>query len=327
MKYQEEQDEAISVIDDSKVAELFDNAFGKIDTIKTEPAIAPDPEEAFVEEQPKEAEEERVEGAEESEAIVEESKKDKLWDIKRERFQALKDREQLEEENRNLKEALKKSWEVGDYHYGKNVFSDLEKAKNDLKKAFEIGDSDAWIEANRNLIRIETTIHELEKWERQKAEPSPEPKAQQQSEYERAITEDLIGDWLDKHPYLQQGSKQYNAELADKVIPYVDALDAYLVKTNRQNAYLSDEYFNNIENYMSGLTKPKIQVEPQPINTSVGRVRGSAPSGATTRTAPMKVTLTAEDKDWAQRFNVTEEAYLRSKIEDMERAKQNEKKK
>ena len=185
-----------------------------------------------------EIEEPEVSGEEESQEaeaeipVEQEKKKSKIWKEKKRKYQAIAEKEALYQENLQLKQMLSESLNSGTYHYGKSAYADLDKAKENKRRAIEEGDLDSLIEADISLTKAVHTINDLEKWayteERGKPTPAKQNNDYEQSEYTtprfNEREQELAKDWLEDHQYLDPNSGQYNVNMANKVAKFINDL-------------------------------------------------------------------------------------------------------
>ncbi len=186
-----------------------------------------------------------------------------------------------------------------------------------MKAAIDDGDKDAMAKAISAMTKANGTINELEKWrynDEQRNLVSQTPVAQQPI-YDDSIRM-IAEEWLEDHPYLQQDSKRYDPVLAKKVINFVNNYDKELQATNRGHELLSDEYFEVVENYITKVRhsaqKTSRNIESMP---TVGGVRNSY-STNNNSSKPAQLTLTAEEKQLAHNFGMTEKEWLIEKIKE-----------
>lgn len=273
-------------------------------------------------EEPSEVEEEEVE-----EEIVEpeqEKKKSKLWKEKKRKYQAIAEKEALYQENLQLKQMLSESLNSGTYHYGKSAYSDLERAKDNKKKAIENGDLDSLLEADVALTKAIHTINDLEKWaysEGQKKPVSAQHNNHEQSEYSfNEREQEIARDWLEDHEYLNRGSEKYDVNLANKVANFINALDANLQHQGSAAAIFSDEYFDTIDNYISTVKKesPKNSKSSNSV-APVGAVRNSYTSSVGGKSSPSQIVLTPDEKRICSNLGMSEKEWLKYKLEDLKK--------
>lgn len=257
-----------------------------------------------------------------------EKKEDKLWKVKKGKYAALAAREALLKENAELKKMLSESLNSGTYHYGKSAFADLEKAKENKKRAIEDGDIDALIEADLALNKASNIVNDLDKWSYNDAQnKAPQvDNIEAPSDNLNLVEQEIAADWLENHTYLQPTSKNYNPKIANQVADFINYLDADIAKGGRQDEYFSDSYFDKIENYISGIKKeiPK-NVKKDESESHIGSVRNSY-SGPSNNKAnsPTQMILTSDERRMCANAGISEKDWLRYKIEELKTGKKYE---
>lgn len=323
----------IALNDTAGLAEITE-AIKEIERLKNggspKEEILNDQEEEPEEEEPEEEESEEEESEEESELKKLPSKEvpkklDKIWKIKRSRYKALAELKIAEEENARLKEMLAESLSSGTYHYGKNVYSDLEKAKELKRKAIEEGNIDASIEADISLNRAINNINELEKWSASSENRySPKQPVYQESSYNNEIELEKAADWLEDHPELQPSSNQYNLNLATQVIQFVHNLDQGIDSHGRPDLKYSEEYFDTIDGFIKDINnKDKLQTKRKKLESAghVGSVRNSYGNANGKSSKNIQMSLTADERKICAAGGISEKDWLRYKLEDLEKGK------
>lgn len=237
----------------------------------------------------------------------------------------------LHHEIENLKAMLSDSLNSGMYHASASAKSELERAKERQKIALDNADRDSFIEANVEISKAINKLNELEKWsynnppapnnysnQVQYSEQSNNNYQNQDNNYYRpSIEEEVVYDWIETHPYLQVNSSQYDSVLEKKVANYITKIDSYLQQTGQQNLKYSDEYFDNIDEYISKTKNAPAKIAQNIESVSqVGRVRNaySSSPGKSTKSRSMQVTLNADEKMLAENMNIPEEVWLKKKI-------------
>lgn len=279
------------------------------------------------EETPKEDQDLEVKTSEE-----EPQKLDKIWKIKRSRYKALAEKRAALEENAKLKEMLADSLNSGTYHYGKTAYSELERAKDNKKKAIEEGDIEALIEADIALNRAANNVNDLERWASSSTQKIPQETIHEQP-YEsfNEIEQAMASDWLDNHSYLQPHSRDYNPELATEISQFINYLDENLANNGQRDIYFSEQYFNTIDQYigeaknrMQNENKNKTQKGSKGLESAahVGGVRNSYSSSPSSNTpSSTQLILTADEKRMCANAGITEKDWLRYKLEDLKKGK------
>jgi hypothetical protein len=266
--------------------------------------------------------------------IEQEKKKTKLWKEKKQKYRLIEEKQalhqeilQLKEQARERDEMLNQALNSGTYHYGKSAYADLERAKENKKKAIENGDLDSLMEADVSFNKAMHTINDLEKW----AYSGPQGKGEsvQHNNYEQPEysfnerEQEIARDWLEDHEYLNPRSKKYDVNLASKVIDFTNALDTNLQRQGSTDAIFSDEYFDTVDNYIATIRKES----PKNLKSSnsvapVGAVRNSYTSSVGGKSSnTIQIALSPEEKMMCSNMNVSEKEWLKYKLEDLKNLK------
>lgn len=252
------------------------------------------------------------EDSEEKFEIKKDKKQDKYRKLQNDKYRALAEKAAAEERIKELEHMLNESMSSGTYHYGKNVYSELERAKELKKKALNEGDTDALIEADIALTKAISQANELERWADSQATQQSKPSIPT-TNFDYKIKEEMAQDWLENHPYLQPYSRAYNSKLANQVSKFINYLDYDLKQKNQESVSYSPEYFNVIDNYIETIKNSSSSSNALP---QVGSVRNSY--GSVTNSAPKKqITLNADEKKIASMMGLTPEQWIKYKEEDI----------
>lgn len=248
-----------------------------------------------------------------------EDKKDKKTDkyrkLQNDKYRALAEKAAAVERVKELEQMLNESLNSGTYHYGKNVYSELEKAKDDKRRAIEEGDVDKLIEADISLNKAILAANDLEKWASESKTKAPV--ASINNEEDIYLKQEMASDWLDNHPYLQPNSRNYNSGVASKVAEFIHYLDDSLQKNNQMDIYYSSDYFNTIDDYINSIKSPKKESNISAL-PPVGGVRNSYSSGGRTNSSNSKtqITLNADEKRMCMNIGMPEEEWIKYKLAD-----------
>jgi len=265
-------------------------------------------------------------------------------------YRTAAEKEALQERVVQLEQMLAESSNSGIYHYGKYAYAELDKAKDDVKKAIEEGNVDKLVEANIALNKATRSVDEIERWAvnntntgaqyqqqetnaYQQYAPEYAPQYQQQvlrvrpnytpqNQHYEAMHKEIAADWLENHPYLQPYSKEYNPEMANQVAEFVNNLDSHLVKTNQADRYFSDAYFNTIDNHIKSVNQKAQKVSKNIAafsNAGAVRTNGPVNMNGNKMQTNNRVTLSEDEKKMCANLknliNVTENDWIRNKTE------------
>lgn len=287
-------------------------------------------------EEAQEDESEEVQEPEEEEEITlkspsKDKKTDKYRKLQNDKYRALAEKEEALQRLAKMEAMLEESLSSGTYHYGRNVYSELDKAKSDFQRSFNEGDEKGLLDAQLALIKAQTAISDLEKWANendnkkhyQNNNPVPDNAYQQSNAYQESLYQEIANDWLDSHPYLKPHSRSYDPKLAGDVNNFITRLDNNLHRNNNEDAIFSEEYFYTIDNYINSLTTPKRDNSKDIESLSnVGGVRNSSSAGMVSKSQPkIQIKLTKEEKILADNAGVSHSDWLKYKIDDLKNYK------
>jgi len=302
------------VPDNSGLAEIG-QAIEEIEKLKNQEPID---QEEMVKETEEPEEKAATENVEED-TPKKEKKGDKLRKLQNDKYRALVEKEEALQKVAQLEQMLSESLNSGTYHYGKNAYSELDRAKESKKRAIEAGDVDALIESDISLTRALTAVNDLEKWANESKRTEEAPGYQQPVQNYNDLQHEIASDWLDNHTYLQPTSRNYDSKLATQVAGFVNYLDANLTKNNQMSVYLSEDYFNTIEDYIAGIkNEPQKETKNPNTNGHVAGVRNSYNSSGNGKApSSTQITLSADEKRMCANAGISEKEWIKYKLEDL----------
>jgi hypothetical protein len=238
--------------------------------------------------------------------------KDKYYQEKKKRKTALADRQKLEQENQELKQFLNGTIENNTKLYGQNLYNDLERIRSIKKQALLGDDPDLFLEADELHKKTMMKINEFENL----ASHSPTDKTKQEespisteADIDNSVAEQQLSkaqEWLDDRPELIEGSSDYNPQIQKEVAAFIQKLDRDLRKKGRSNEILSDQYLDEIDDFIDRI---KIKKPKDGYTTSnVGGVRNSFSNNDANK---VRITLSDFDKQMAKELKMSEEQYLK----------------
>ena len=326
-------------VDDSALDASIKKAMADLEKIDTN---APDPEEPEEVKEPETEEiEEEVEDNPETEDEPEEeeepevepepekkrqkvSEKDRYRKLQNDKHRAQAEKAAADERIRELEEMLNDSLSAGTYHYGKTVYSELERAKDAKRKAYMEGDTEEALKADEAVFKAMIAINELEKWANESSKTGPRPAAKapvQHEEVDRDLQfkQQLAADFIESHPYLDASSRKYDPNMANKVLRFANKLDHDLIMKKQQHLYYSPQYFDEIEDYIDTVKAKKASNTIAAL-PPVGGVRNSY-AGKSKPVDPAKIPLTKEEKELIKSMKdmgITEESYRQNRMKKKE---------
>lgn len=269
---------------------------------------------------------EKTEVAEEEETFNEaELFKDKYYAEKKKRKSLYADRQNLEDENKELKKILGGTMNTNAELYGRDLYNDLEKIKNIKKQALLGEDADLLLEADEIYQRTLYKINEFESSHARNASHSNDQddigSAHDRSNYQEQLEQQELArksqEWLQDRPELVEGSSKFNPKIQRELAEFIEQFDYELRRNGREDEILSDAYLDVLDEYVD-----KVKVNPKKdgyTTSKVGGVRNNFSNN--TPGTSTRVTLTAFDKNYAKNLGISEKEYLKYKIEDMKESR------
>jgi len=266
-----------------------------------------------------------VKVSEEEEPVIEDDTfREKYYIEKKKRKSALADRQRLEQENYQLKNALGGTIDSNAELYGRDLYNDLEKIKNIRKQALlgAFGDpndpeyasknADILNEADDLFQKASYKINEYEKFIDNRNSATGDNYSEPEQNYEEQIKLEKAQEWMDEHPELVEGSYNYNPKIATEFSSFVKQVDRELRKEGREDEILSDRYLELLDEFTESVKTNRTR--DGYATSKVGGVRNNFSNGGSNT---IKVTLTEFDKNYAKNLGISEKEYLKYKIEDI----------
>ena len=226
----------------------------------------------------------------------------------REQQEALKMTQRILDENNRLKGMLQSGEKELISTYQTSAEMELDKAERNYKEAYDSGDSDKLLAAQKELVRAEMKLDKAKNFRptvqipenevqtvpsRQEAEPQMDPK---------------VASWVSKNPWFVDRDKRAMRKFAEGV--HEELAERY------GKGYIgTDEYFNSIDKEV----KKRFPEEFASSSTNdEGKPQRTRPSTvvapAKRSTAPKQVVLTKTEVGLAKKLGLTNEQYAREKM-------------
>lgn len=251
-------------------------------------------------------------------------KPDKMWKVKRRLYKTKSELRAAEEENVRLRDMLSQAEVAGTYQYGRNVYTELDRAKELVQKAADIGDTKAFIEATVSLNNAQYKVHELEKLASQAMPANSTYQNQAFNEgYDNELFNEAAKEFLDSHKELQPNSKFYNKSLAESVIKFANNLDDQIKEAGREDIYFTEhilDYFDAIKHHISDCKIKEKKRKSLESASHVGGVRNSYSGSQNGQSInSKKVILTPEEKELCKISGIAEKEWAKYKLIDENR--------
>ena len=238
--------------------------------------------------------------------------KEKYYLEKKKRKSVLADRQKLEQENYQLKNALDGTIDSNTKLYARDLYNDLEKAKGLKKQALLGDDPDLLLEADEIHQKLLHKVNEFESYISSRTSDDIDDTEEPKRNYDEELKLSNAQDWLNERPELIEGSHSFNPKIQKELGSFIEQFDRELRKNGRENEILSDAYLDVLDEFVDSV---KIHRPKDGYTTSnVGGVRNNFSNGSN---GSIKITLTEFDKNYAKNLGISEKEYLKYKIEDI----------
>jgi hypothetical protein len=248
--------------------------------------------------------------------------KTRINQIQREKYQALNELEKIRMENEQLKGMVSASSNSAIKQYEDRVIAAVERARQQKIDAIESGDPQAQADADIQLSMATNEMHTINNWkadqelqqQRQLYAQKPEP---EQPPYADNLP--FLGEWIQRNPWFNPESDEYDEELAENIQQYTVNLNNYLSKNGVAYTIMSPKYFQEVDKQVKGYVDWRNSQNPKGRDLQMKHARGGAvPSrgGYASQQGPRQVTITASEKEMARRMGVSEQEYIRYREKD-----------
>lgn len=213
----------------------------------------------------------------------------------REREEAVRVAQAIIEENKRLKNTVSQNQEVLLEQAKRSTQADLDKAKSEYKKAYDMGDGDALVAAQESLTLAKIKAERVANFKLPSLQEE-EAKLKPVSEEPRPRTDQKAVSWRDKNDWFGQDRR---------MTAYALSLHDELTDVENINP-TSEEYYQRIDAEMR-------QRFPEKFDTpdATPQRKSNVVASATRSTAARKIVLTQTQVNIAKRLGLTPEAYAK----------------
>lgn len=231
--------------------------------------------------------------------------KEKYYLEKKKRKSVLADRQKLEQENHQLKSALDGTIDSNTKLYARDLYNDLEKAKNLKKQALLGDDPDLLLEADEIHQKLLHKVSEFESYVSSRTPDTSNEEVELEENHEEKVKLSNAQEWLNERPELVEGSYNFNPKIQKELGTFIEQFDRELKRNGREDEILSDAYLDVLDEFVDSV---KINRPKDGYTTSnVGGVRNNFSNGSQTST---RFVMSTFDKEMAKSMNITPEQYI-----------------
>jgi hypothetical protein len=222
--------------------------------------------------------------------------------VQREKDEAVRFAQSMVEENKRLKGTVNQGQTALIEQAKKVVASELEKAKQQYKDAYEAGDSNALVDAQENLTSVKMKSERVNNF---KPAPLQVDEVDVQTTQQKPPIDEKLASWQEKNPWFGK-----NKRMSAYALGLHEDLTEEGIKTG------SDEYYRRIDVDMKERFSEQFGAEEN-VDAKPQRTKSNVVAPATRSTAPRKIVLTQTQVNLAKRLGVPLELYARKVAEEM----------
>ena len=224
----------------------------------------------------------------------------------REREEAIRAAQVIAEENKRLKGSLSQGQSALLEQAKKTITHEIEAAERKYKHAYEAGDTEALLSAQKELTRVTLKADELEKFVQN---PLQDAKDDVQTRQQQSVApkDHKFEAWQNQNTWF--GANR-------KMTAYALALHEDLVQNERVSPS-SDEYYRRIDSEIRDRFPDQFESGRTSDAPSQKAPKSNVVAPATRSTAPKKVVLTKSQVEIAKRLGVPLELYARKVADEM----------
>lgn len=226
----------------------------------------------------------------------------------REQQEALKMAQRILDENNRLKNILHSGEKELISTYQTTAEMELDKAERNYKEAYDSGDSEKLLAAQKELVRAEMKLDKAKNFKPTVQIPENEVQTAPSRQETEPQMDPKVASWVSKNPWFVDRDKRAMRKFAEGV--HEDLAERY------GKGYIgTDEYFNSIDKEVRkrfpeefASSSPNDEGKPQRTRPS------TVVAPAKRSTAPKQVVLSKTEVGLAKKLGLTKEQYAREKM-------------
>ena len=225
--------------------------------------------------------------------------------VQREKDEAIRFAQTMVEENKRLKGSVNEGQTALIEQAKKVVASELEKAKQKYKDAYEAGDSNALVDAQENLTSVKMKAERVNNFKPPAVQEDETDVQTLQQKFKEPPIDGKLAAWQEKNPWFGK-----NKRMSAYALGLHEDLTEEGITTG------SDEYYKRIDADMKERFSEQFGAEEN-VDAKPQRTKSNVVAPATRSTAPRKIVLTQTQVNLAKRLGVPLELYARKVAEEM----------
>jgi hypothetical protein len=248
--------------------------------------------------------------------------RERLAQVQKDRYQALREMDSLRQENEILRKQSEISANQALKQYDENLSRRYENARIAKIRAMEEGDVQAQVDADSDLSLISAEVYQTNLI---KAQNNLQANQRQNPEYSLPDNSHHVNRWAQENQWFTNPRNQDEFDMANQVKNWCQEFNSNLYQGGRPDLiespeylYKLDEYVESLRNYTgqresSNQRSQKRELSMRQSRSPISPVRnGTSQNSRGRQTAK----LTEEERESARIWGLSEQEFLREKIED-----------
>jgi hypothetical protein len=223
----------------------------------------------------------------------------------REQQEALRAAQQILDENKRLKGMLQKGETELITNYQASAELEVDKAERNYKEAYDSGDADKLLEAQKELMRAEMKLDkaknfkptvQIQENDVQTTQNRPQPEPQMDPK---------VANWVSKNPWFVSPAKR-------AMRMYAEGVHAELAERYGKAYIGTDKYFESIDKEVQRRFPEEFSMANEEVEKPQRTRQNSVVAPAKRSTAPKQVVLSKSQVALAKKLGLTNEQYARA---------------
>ena len=227
----------------------------------------------------------------------------------RQREEAIAYAQRVYQQNQQLQEYSSKGQEYAVEQAKARATSEVQVAESAYKQAYEAGDSQALLEAQKALSKAQNDLYRLEQWRPQARPQAQQPAPQVQPKPSQPSTPELNSK---QQAWLERNRSWYGSN--SEMTGYALGVHERLVKSGVDPD--SDTYYNEIDAAVRRRFADEFPDEQEPVKPAPRKAQNVVAPAARTQKSPRRITLTASQAAIAKRLGLTPKQYAEQLVKE-----------
>jgi hypothetical protein len=223
----------------------------------------------------------------------------------REQQEALRAAQQILDENKRLKSMLQKGETELISNYQASAELEVDKAERNYKEAYDSGDADKLLEAQKELMRAEMKLDKAKNFKPTVQIQENDVQTTQNRPQQEQQMDPKVANWVSKNPWFVSPAKR-------AMRMYAEGVHAELAERYGKAYIGTDKYFESIDKEVQRRFPEEFSMANEEVEKPQRTRQNSVVAPAKRSTSPKQVVLTKSQVALAKKLGLTNEQYARA---------------